>query len=79
MCISYVFKDICFYNPDLSPKDEDEILTDYGRVLMWRNNCAFNLFAPKKALKDVTNILLAARNSPNNSENILKLGSLGTL
>lgn len=79
MCISYVFKDICFYNPDLSPKDEDEILTDYGRVLMWRNNCAFNLFASKKALKDVTNILLAARNSPNNSENILKLGSLGTL
>lgn len=38
-----------------------------------------NLFAAKKALEDVTNILLVADNCPNPSENVPKLSSLGPL
>ncbi|KAF2608372.1 hypothetical protein F2Q68_00043550 [Brassica cretica] len=64
---------------DLSRKDEDGELTNYGIVLMWKKECAMNLFAAKKALEDVTNILLVADNCPNPSENVPKLSSLGPL
>lgn len=63
----------------MSRKDEDGELTNYGIVLMWKKKCAMNLFAAKKALEDVTNILLVADNCPNPSENVPKLSSLGPL